>query len=215
MTRIMRDSTTAADIPLAGTQLAAGYVNGRFVWSPADWARFPGIPHVRIDVTGADPAGADVLDTETGDASPATANTWLRAKIARGDHMPVIYCNRSTQPLVEQATGNLIHGRDYWFWIATLDGTQRLPDMTGVVAVQYAGQAQTGAHYDQSIVYDDAWMPSAPPPPPSSGTQSGWAFCGKCKGLFYRPEQSLSHCPAGGQHDGSHSLDYELPWRRL
>jgi hypothetical protein len=161
----MRDSTTPADIPTSGLQMVAGYADGRYDWTAAGWARFPGIPHVTIDVSGAD-LDADVLDVETGDATPAGAYTWLKGKIARGDPMPVVYCNRSTQPAVEQATRELIHGRDYWFWIATLDGTASLPDMTGVVAVQDKGANLTGGHYDESIVYDDAWKPPAPAPEP-------------------------------------------------
>jgi hypothetical protein len=30
-------------------------------------------------------------------------------------------------------------------------------DMTGVTAVQFAGENMTGGHYDESIVYDDEW----------------------------------------------------------
>jgi hypothetical protein len=164
MTRLMRDSTVPNDIPVTGTQLAAGYINGIYAWPVAGWARFPGVPHVTIDVSGA-ADHADVLDVETGDATPADSYGWLKAKIARGEHMPVVYCNRSTQPAVEQATKELIHGRDYWFWIATLDGTAVLPDMTGVVAVQDKGAALTGGHFDESVVYDDAWLPSSVPVP--------------------------------------------------
>ncbi len=48
--RVMRDSTTATDIPISGTQLVAGYGNGLYTWSAADLNRFPHIPHVYIDV---------------------------------------------------------------------------------------------------------------------------------------------------------------------
>lgn len=161
MTRIMRDSTVATDIPIAGTQLAAGYINGSFQNIEAMRARFAHIPVVSIDVFGSDNL-ADVLDVENFDATPAESYVWLKAKIARGDPFPTVYCNRSTQPLVEVATKELIHGRDYWFWIATLDGTVILPDMTGVVAVQDKG-ATTGNHYDESVVYDNAWHPSSVP----------------------------------------------------
>ena len=37
--------------------------------------------------------------------------------------------------------------------------------MTGVTAVQYAGEAQTGGHYDESVVYDAAWLAPAKPVP--------------------------------------------------
>lgn len=41
-------------------------------------------------------------------------------------------------------------------------------------------------------------------------SQSGWNFCDKCKGLFYGPEVSASVCPAGGNHYGGGSDDYDL-----
>ena len=47
--------------------------------------------------------------------------------------------------------------KDFRLWIATLDGTKTVPDMTGVTAVQFAGENMTGGHFDESIVYDDDW----------------------------------------------------------
>jgi len=170
MTRVMRDSTTAADIPHHGTDLVAGYANGRYVWADAEWKRFPGIGHVYIDVNGTDPHGAGVLDVETGDATPAAAVTWVKARLAlKPAYPPVIYCNRSTlTPLFSamNAAGlRIVH--DFRLWVATLDGTKTLPDMTGVTAIQWAGQNLTGGHYDESVVYDDAWhAPLKVVPPP-------------------------------------------------
>lgn len=167
MTRTMRDSTTATDIPREGLNLVAGYSNGRFAWTPDDWARFPKIPHVHIDVNGSHPSDSGVLDVETGDATPAGAVPWVAARHAVGDPRPVIYCNRSVRPEVVSAMNR--HGftlaRHYVLWIATLDGTRTLPDMTGVIAVQFAGEKQTGGHFDESVVYDDTWHAPAHPPP--------------------------------------------------
>lgn len=166
MTRTMRDSTTAADIPLAGLDLVAGYGSGRYIWTPADWSRFRDLPKVIIDVLGTEPTRCSVLDVETGDATPDHAPEWVKA---RAKAIPraycTIYCSRDTQPAVQEAmdSASLWVGIDYQWWIATLDGTEVLPDMIGVVAVQYAGQKQTGGHYDQSVVYDDAWHASPPP----------------------------------------------------
>jgi hypothetical protein len=66
MTRIMRDSNRSTAIPVPGTELVAGYVNGRYKWHPDGFARFPGIPHVHIDISGGDPEEAGVLDVEPG-----------------------------------------------------------------------------------------------------------------------------------------------------
>jgi len=106
MTRVMRDSTTPAAIPVAGTQLVAGYANGLYQWSQADYDRFPAAAHVYIDVTGADPAGCGVLDVETGDATVTTAVAWAKARLALGGtYPPVIYCNRSTLTSLFNAMG--------------------------------------------------------------------------------------------------------------
>jgi hypothetical protein len=169
VTRIMRDSTTAADIPIPGCQLVAGYSNGQFVWTPEDWARFGTMPKVRIDVDGSNPSGASVLDVERGDVTVAGAVSWVQ----RRRHLfpgtaPTIYCNRSTSVLVQAAMHDhgIMLSTMYTLWIATLDGTDTLPDMRGVVAIQYAGEAQTGGHYDESIVFHDTWHPANPPAPP-------------------------------------------------
>ncbi len=52
MTRVGRDSTVAADVPMLDLSVAMGYGNGAFAWSQADWARFTkaGIATARIDV---------------------------------------------------------------------------------------------------------------------------------------------------------------------
>jgi hypothetical protein len=168
MTRIGRDSTIAADIPVQGTQLAMGYVNGRYAWSVQDWARFPDAGHVTIDVNGHAPT-ADVLDVESGDASVSQAPSWAKLHNRASSFPAVIYCSRDIlTPLFNAMDANGLRiGHDFKIWIATLDGTRTVADMTGVVAVQYAGELGTGGHYDESIVYDDTWKPvnSAPTPP--------------------------------------------------
>lgn len=175
MTRVMRDSTRATDIPVAGTQLAAGYANGIYRWTTDDWARFPGIPHVYIDVIGDDPVGCGVLDVENGDASVTTAVTWTRDRKAHYGsglaYPPLVYCNRSTLTPLFNAMGaaGLAIVRDYRLWIATLDGvTKTVPDMTGVTAVQWRpATASSGpGHHDESIVYDTAWHEAATELPP-------------------------------------------------
>ena len=158
----MRDSTNLRDIPIHGTDLVAGYVNGNFVASKEDFARFHGIPHVHIDVFGTDPEDAGVLDFEPGDRQdPAMAAIWAKRRRAAfpGHYPPVIYCNRSQLTLLFNGmnAAGLEIVKDFRLWIATLDGTKTVADMTGVTAVQFAGERITGGHYDESIVYDDDW----------------------------------------------------------
>jgi hypothetical protein len=172
MTRIMRDSTAASDIPVKGTELVAGYANGDFEWTAKEFGLFPGIPHVRIDVNGTDPS-ADVADVEQGDVFPVTrAVDWVKEHNAAKPAYPaIIYVNRSNlTPLFNALNGaGLEVVKDFRLWVATLDGTKAIPDMKGVTAVQYAGQAQTGGHFDQSIVYDDLFKA-----PVSAPLSAGW-----------------------------------------
>lgn len=176
MTRTMADTinTTVADIQTIQAHqtvdLVAGYANGTYAWSAADWQRFPHQAHVTIDVRGTDPS-ADVLDVETHDATPADAVTWIKnKKLLKQDYPGVIYCNRSNIT----AVFNAMHAagyqvvKDFRLWIATLDGTKGLPDMTGVTAIQYEGSNMTHTNVDLSVVFDGAWKATAvtPPPPP-------------------------------------------------
>jgi hypothetical protein len=168
MTRLGRDSTTASDIPLAGTDVAIGYINGTYQWSQADWDLFPHVAHATIDVSGKNPT-ADILDIETGDATVGQAPSWVRSHNKANPAYPaILYCDRSTlTPLFNALNASsLIVARDFRLFVATLDGTKTLTDMTGVWAIQYAGETQTGGHYDESIVYDDKWNVVAPPPTP-------------------------------------------------
>lgn len=159
MARVMRDSTTPTDIPVAGTDLVAGYLNGSYAWSSAGWARFPDAGHVTIDVNGTRP-DADVLDVEPGDATVAGGVVWLPKALAiPRDYPPMIYCNRSNRTAfvtAAKAAGFSVNTH-FKFWVATLDGTRTLSDMNGVAAIQWAGARQTGHHYDQSDVFDDTW----------------------------------------------------------
>ena len=175
MTRIMRDSTSLADIPKRGLDIVAPYINGAFSSTPAQVkARFGSRPVAWIDVNGSAPQ-ADCLDVETGDATPMGAVLWAKAKLKmHPPYPPIIYCNRATlTPLFNAMNAAGLHiGTGFRLWIATLDGTTRVADMTGVWAVQARGEAQTGGHYDESIVYDDTWkaLVKPPPVPPTGGT---------------------------------------------
>lgn len=175
MTRTMADTiaSTVGDITALEAHqpidMVAGYANGLYAWTAADWARFPNQAHVTIDVRGTD-IGADVLDVESGDATPADSVTWVRNKLLqKPGYPPVLYVNRSNITQVfnaQNAAGHQV-GRDFRLWIATLDGTKSVPDMTGVTAIQYASAAMTKTNVDLSIVVDGAWKATAKPPVPT------------------------------------------------
>ena len=157
-TLTMRDSTNAAHIPLAGTDIACGYINGSVV--PPTWnavlARFPDIPKVAIDVFGNAP-GAQARDWETGDKGGDLEQWVIDHNRLSGAKDAVIYCNRDTIPEVRLLTGSQILNRDYYLWIATLDGTVFGPhQLAGVIACQDKGSNLTGGDYDESVVWPNA-----------------------------------------------------------
>lgn len=148
MTWTMYDSTSASDIPVSADAVA-GYVDGRFAWSVADWARFATPRKLRIATQAATNDG-HALDVETFDATPEQAPGWVRMRVAAGVQWPIVYCNRSTWPDVRRACAGL----SVRWWIATLDRTTPFI-LAGASATQYAGSAQSGGHYDLSLTVDD------------------------------------------------------------
>lgn len=157
MARVMFDSTTPQAIP-SNAEIVAGYVDGAFRWHNSAWDRFPHAKQVRITVT-ANHSRGNCLDVEKGDATPAQAPGWIRARQAAGIRYVTIYCNRSTLPAVDRAC----HGLSYYRWVATLDGTLHIPGFTPLerpAAVQFANSTMAGANVDVSIVWEDQWHPS-------------------------------------------------------
>lgn len=165
MVRYMADSVDCAQftkhvqVPGKGLQLVsltAGYLPPS---SYADSSQRCGGTDVKIDVAGVHPEG-DVLDVEQGDATPDQAPGWVKSHNATHPAYPgIIYCNRGTITAVANAlaAANLQVVRDYRWWIATLDGTERVADMTGVTAIQVWGASHFPDNIDLSIVYDDSW----------------------------------------------------------
>lgn len=148
MVGLMWDSTTPELIP-GWARLKALYINGRFASHP-DYGR----GRVFIDVTGAAPFAAEVLDVETGDASPEHVPGWLQAR-ARTE-IGTVYCNRDTLPHVLDAAGS----QAFDLWLATLDGSVphvELPAHVELVAVQAIPATIAGANVDISAVISQRW----------------------------------------------------------
>jgi hypothetical protein len=177
--RVMGDSVSPLTAIPPGVQIAAFYLTGGFAVTEAQiQGRFP---HQRygwcaIDATGSMPA-AQARDWETGDKAGNLEQWVISHNKASGRRDAVIYCNRATIPEVRRLTGGQILGRDYFLWIATLDGTLVAPGADhldagpltypGVVACQLKGAQLTGGDWDQSLVFDASlWTPTAPPLPP-------------------------------------------------
>ena len=156
----MADSITASDIAAAFApggaaaalhlDLVAGYVDGVFAWSDADWSLFS-CPKVRIaSSAGTSPQVAHVLDVENGDATPDQSVGWIKWARSLGLRRAV-YCGRNTWGVVKAAFDAAGEAYPDW-WVALWTGTPGLID--GTVATQYADPPQTGAHFDASSVAD-------------------------------------------------------------
>lgn len=141
---IMRDSVNASLIPI-DTPVVAGYGDGLYVWSSADWARFPHSIPLSIVVNAAD--SGDILDIEQFDATPAEAPGWCDRFNRSNRRRPTLYVNRSNWAAVRAAVG----ARAVDYWVATLDGTKNIP---GAVAVQYTDVGP----YDESVILDPSWV---------------------------------------------------------
>lgn len=162
--RYMADSTDCRQIPqsirlpnrsVVPISLRCGYRGGSYERS----SHACGSVDVDIDVDGTH-SNTDVLDIELGDATPDSAPNWvINHNKVRSDYPAILYCNRSTIHAVANYLSNagLQVVKDYRWWIATLDGTQTVGDMTGVTAVQVWGSNFFSSNIDVSIVYDDAW----------------------------------------------------------
>lgn len=158
--------------------MIAGYVDGRYAWTASDWALFPHSVQVKIAVSASDNEG-DVIDCETGDATPEEAAGWVRRRKAAGLYRPTVYCNKSTVSAVREATGTLVAGKDYDFWVADWTGSAHevtLPG-PGASAKAAAVQYKSTNSYDESAVYDDGWphrtASSAPPKAPAKPAPAG------------------------------------------
>lgn len=176
--RIMGDSVDITKVPRT-VDIVATYADGHLgviieqlleeLFPPAHYF------HVLIDVNGSRP-DVNVRDWETGDKGGNLEQWVIDHNNHSGKKDAVIYCNVSTIPEVRRLTGSQILGKDYWLWIATLDGS--VFRGFGVIACQNRGARQNGANFDTSEVFDDSfWVlenPSSPvtPPPPKPDCRS-------------------------------------------
>lgn len=147
--RTMYDSVTPADIP-TGAELVAGYINGRYRWSPPEWARWAAAKCVYITVTAAYDV-ALVLDVEAGNAVPTDAPSWVQRAGPATGWVPTLYGTRAT---LEQCSRLMPKSVRYSTWLADWTGHEHLP--AGYDLCQWAapGYGSPG-HYDLSAVADD------------------------------------------------------------
>lgn len=163
--RLMYDGIypDASTIAAVHPQMVAGYIDGVWEWSEADWNLFPSSTvKVQITVTASANAG-DVLDVENGDATPAQTEGWIKLRKGDGYDRPTIYCNLSTVPAVRAGTGPYVLGADYDLWVADYDGSENT-----VYAASAAKQFVSDADWDVSAVYDSEWPHRSAPVAPTT-----------------------------------------------
>lgn len=161
--RMMRDSTTASDIP-ADTPAVAYYIDGAFAWPEEALDRFDAVPALPITVNPAHNIG-QFLDCESGDATPGQCPAWVQMRRTSGAR-PGVYCNRSTWPVVQAAFARANVAQPDW-WIA--DWTGQPHAIPGAAIVQYSDPSTSGGHFDDSEVFDESLLPApvtAPAPTP-------------------------------------------------
>ncbi len=148
----MYDSVNAKAIPTSA-EVVAGYVDGDYAWSEADWALFPHALKVAIAVFATTDSGL-VLDVEKGNSTPAEAVGWVERRRAELPSSPVtVYCSLSNWDACRTAFADA-HAPEPCWWIADWDGT---PDLVpGAVAHQY----QSTPLYDLSVT-DGTWPATA------------------------------------------------------
>ena len=122
MTAVTMYDTVGANanrIPHTAVKVA-GYVTGSGIvpWLTEDWEYFPHAGHVRIDqsIGGISPISSDVLDVESGAATPTDAVNWVLTRISRGIQWSTIYGTSSTLAAVYKALAGLIPGKPQWFY---------------------------------------------------------------------------------------------------
>ena len=159
MTRRMYDSVHPGLIPL-DCQLVAGYVDGAYRWTFADWVRFAGKVTVPIAVSASTNDGI-VLDVERFDATPAQAPGWVTMRRAAGKD-PSVYCSQSVWPTVRNAFIDAQVPEPH-YWIAAYPGDGPVVP-AGAVAHQWVDHGD----YDESVVAD--YWPGIDPAPTTGGT---------------------------------------------
>ena len=142
----------------------AGYDNGRYAWTQADWNLFPHADQIHISVTASANTG-DVLGRRDRRCdSRSDARVDLDAEVSRTVPPNDLLLALDTVQAVRNGTQEYLLGKDYDIWVAMYDGsTQNV--YAGVSAKQYAALTD----YDLSVVYDTNWpyrkAPTSTPPP--------------------------------------------------
>jgi hypothetical protein len=224
----MYDATHENISHLPAGQQALGYVTGSATvqWTAADFAAHPGA--VKLDqspVSTKWDSTADGDDYENSAVTLAELAPRAHERIAAfnagtrpGQRRPIVYASRVDITNVVNAliAGGISGVADGFGGLGVAEFNNNLIQATAEV-VNASGPFPIVWRQYSNLGTIDAGVVSVPwlttvsgAAPPRTITQPGWRWCHKCQGLFYGPNMPVSHCPAGGTHDGGQSGSYNL-----
>lgn len=132
------DSANPESIP-ADAYGVAGYIDGPYTWTYADWHRFYRAKmFITIDILGGN-VHADAEDVEDYGVPLRDLRRWARARLRMG-FIPIIYCSVGMHVKVEYT----MRGIRYDWWAAQPDGSPHI--LSGSDATQYVW----GNNWDES-----------------------------------------------------------------
>jgi hypothetical protein len=154
---IFRDTTNPENMTIDSSYSGVlAYANGRYAWPTSQINRYVefGKHLYRIDVTGAIPHGASILDVERYDATPQTAEAWVPERNAfEGD--AACYVDRSNVPELVECLGD----NKCWLIVADWTGKPHLPTLKLPSNIVIAGcQYATNVNYDTTAIYSADWL---------------------------------------------------------
>lgn len=209
----MEDAATLEYIDPATIDLIAYYIDGRYVPTSAQLARFAGKVHVPISVNPSGNLGI-VLDGAPDNGPTGEEPGWV-ARRRRSGVDPTVYTTLSLWPTLIRAMNSAGVAQPHW-WIAAWNNTPNMID--GAIAHQYQNN---GNKWDRSIVAD-YWpgidpihnAPAPPttttPTPPASGPTQAQLLAQA--GLdFEEDDMILTHDPSGAITLVSGSLVVHVP----
>jgi hypothetical protein len=162
LNRFMHDATTPGNIP-ANAAMVAGYIDGLYAWSAADWARFPHAVKVRIACFASTNDG-DVLDVEWGNATPEQAPAWIAMRRKATGLEKSVYCSYGNLGQTWATVINQFHGQgvaEPQWWVAAYPGIG-VALYPGTVAHQFQG----GLTAPVDLSYVAGHWPGIDPTPP-------------------------------------------------
>jgi hypothetical protein len=213
MVRFMDDAANLEFIDPNTVDLIAYYVDGNYVPSNAQLARFAGKVHVPISVNPSGNMGT-VLDGAPDNGSTGEEPGWV-ARRRRAGIDPTVYTSLSLWPGLIRAMNSAGVAQPHW-WIAEWNNRAEMID--GAIAHQYVNN---GNKWDRSVVAD-YWpgidpvhnqppppKPPSPPAPPPGPTPAQLALL--AAQLFEEDDMILVHEPSGGIYLVSGSLYVHVP----